>query len=149
MRAHIQRVSEAAVHVDGQCTGQIKCGLLVLLGVGPEDDQSDLDWLSQKIAKLRIFPDDDGKMNRSVQDIGGGVLVVSQFTLFASTKKGTRPAFIGAAAPDKAKADYERFVTQMGALVSKVQCGVFAADMQVSLVNDGPVTILIDSRNRE
>ena len=149
MRAHIQRVSEAAVHIDGQVSGAIERGLLILLGVGPDDDDSDLEWLSQKIAKLRIFTDEAGKMNRSVQDIGGGVLVVSQFTLFASTKKGTRPAFIGAAPPDKAEHDYLDFVERLRALVPQVETGVFAADMQVSLVNDGPVTILIDSRDRE
>ena len=149
MRAHIQRVLEASVQIDGAMTGQIERGLLILLGVGPDDDETDLDWLCQKVAQLRIFPDDEGKMNRSVQDIEGGVLVVSQFTLFASTKKGTRPAFIGAAGPDRAEAYYEQFLERMRALVPTVQCGIFAADMKVSLVNEGPVTILIDSRNRE
>lgn len=149
MRAHLQRVSQAAVHIDGQVHGAIERGLLILLGVGPDDDERDLEWLSQKISKLRIFPDEAGKMNRSLQDIAGGALVVSQFTLFASTKKGTRPAFIGAAGPDKAERCYQDFVERLRGLLPQVETGVFAADMQVSLVNDGPVTILIDSRQRE
>ena len=149
MRAHIQRVAKASVEIDGHVHGAIEAGLLVLLGVGPEDDDSDLKWLSQKICQLRIFADEQGKMNRSVADIAGGILVISQFTLFASTKKGTRPAFTGAAAPDRAKEMYEAFVVALRDRHPTVETGVFAADMQVSLVNDGPVTIMIDSRQRE
>ncbi len=150
MRAVIQRVAEAAVCIDGAEVGRIGPGLLVLLGCAGEDDHSDVDWLVGKIVRMRIFADAAGKMNRSVADIGGGILCVSQFTLHASTRKGNRPSFIGAAAGDRAMALYteccERLEQQLG---RPIATGRFAADMQVALVNDGPVTICIDSRNRE
>ncbi len=149
MRAIIQRVSEASVSIDGSVHAAIETGMLILLGVGPEDDQSDIDWLAQKIAKLRIFEDDEGKMNKSLIDIEGNALVISQFTLFASTKKGTRPAFIGAAPPDMAKDLYQQFADALAGMIAEVKTGVFAADMDVALHNDGPVTISIDSKKRE
>ncbi len=149
MRVVIQRVSEASVRIDAAVHGAINQGLVVLVGVGPEDDATDISWLAEKITNQRIFPDADGKMNLSVVDKQGAILVISQFTLFASTKKGTRPAFTGAAAPQKAQQLYHDFVDKLKTLVSDVQCGVFAADMKVALINDGPVTISIDSRNRE
>ena len=150
MRVVLQRVSSASVTVEGRVTGAVERGLLVLLGVAQGDTPADGEWLAQKIAALRIFEDDAGKMNRSVVDIGGGVLVVSQFTLLASTKKGTRPSFNGAAPPAEARALYETFLTQMAAALGRpVACGEFGAMMQVALVNDGPVTLVIDSRERE
>lgn len=150
MRAVLQRVSRASVTVDGAVTGAIEQGILVLLGVGAEDSDDDIAWLVPKIAKLRIFPDDEGRMNRSVTDIGGQCLVISQFTLFASTKKGTRPSFTKAGPPDHAVPLYERFVAALAAATGRdVPTGVFAAHMDVELVNDGPVTICIDSRDRE
>lgn len=150
MRAILQRVSTASVSIDGRVNGQIGPGLLVLLGVAQDDTTEDGEWLAQKIARLRIFPDDAGQMNRSVTDLGGGVLVVSQFTLFASTRKGTRPSFNAAAAPALAESLYNTFVTQMSdALGKPVATGQFAAMMQVSLVNDGPVTLIIDTKTRE
>lgn len=150
MRAILQRVSSASVTIDGQINGQIGPGLLVLLGVAPGDTAEDGEWLAQKIAKLRIFADDAGQMNRSVVDLSGGVLVVSQFTLFASTRKGTRPSFNAAAAPALAGSLYQTFVTQMNTSLGRpVATGKFAAMMQVALVNDGPVTISIDTKIRE
>jgi D-tyrosyl-tRNA(Tyr) deacylase len=150
MRAIIQRVSSASVTIDSTVNGQIASGLLVLLGVAQDDKITDGEWLAQKIAKLRIFADDTGPMNRSVQDIGGGVLVVSQFTLFASTRKGTRPSFNAAAAPLVAESLYNIFVGQMSAaLGNPVATGKFAAMMQVQLVNDGPVTLIIDTKTRD
>lgn len=150
MRAIIQRVSSASVTIDGQVTGQIEPGLLVLLGVAQGDTAEDGEWLAQKIARLRVFADDAGLMNRSVVDLGGGVLVVSQFTLFASTRKGTRPSFNTAAAPAFAESLYKTFVDQMTtALGRPVATGQFAAMMQVTLVNDGPVTLIIDTKTRE
>jgi len=150
MRAIIQRVSTASVSIEGQIHGQIGSGLLVLLGVAQGDTAEDGEWLAQKIAKLRIFSDDAGQMNRSVTDIGGGVLVISQFTLFASIRKGTRPSFNAAAAPDLAENLYNTFVDQMTAALGRpVATGQFAAMMQVALVNDGPVTLIIDSKTRE
>jgi D-tyrosyl-tRNA(Tyr) deacylase len=150
MRIVLQRVSTASVTIENIVHGKIGVGLLLLLGVAPEDTAEDAAWLAQKVAKLRIFPDDAGQMNRSVVDIGGGVLVVSQFTLFASTRKGTRPSFNAAAAPALAESLYKTFVDQMtSALGHPVENGQFAAMMQVALVNDGPVTILIDSKVRE
>jgi len=150
MRAIIQRVATASVSIDGQINGQIGSGLLVLLGIAQGDAVEDGEWLAQKIAKLRIFADDAGQMNKSATDIGGGVLVVSQFTLFASTRKGTRPSFNAAAAPDLAENLYNVFVGQMTAAVGRpVATGKFAAMMQVSLVNDGPVTLIIDTKTRE
>ena len=149
MRAVIQRVSEASVSVSGVVCGQINQGLMILIGVEESDDQKDVNWLTQKIAGLRIFTDAEGKMNESVQDIKGEVLVVSQFTLHASTKKGTRPSFIRAARPEHAIPLYETFVAAMSErLGSPVATGEFGADMQVRLTNDGPVTIWIDTKNK-
>jgi D-tyrosyl-tRNA(Tyr) deacylase len=135
---------------DGQPAGAIGQGLLVLLGIEEADTEADIEWLCQKIVNLRIFNDEDGVMNRSVLDIGGEILLVSQFTLFASTKKGNRPSYIRAARPDIAIPLYERTILQLTAgLGRSISTGVFGADMQVSLVNDGPVTILIDTKDRE
>ncbi|MFW5844667.1 MAG: D-aminoacyl-tRNA deacylase [Planctomycetota bacterium] len=150
MRAIIQRVSQAAVCIAGETVGSIGPGLLVLLGIEGRDGDVDVQWLSRKIPHLRIFPDDSGRMNRSVKDIGGGILVVSQFTLFASTRKGQRPAFLGAADPEQAVPLYEQFLERVAAeLGAPVASGRFGADMQVALVNDGPVTIPIDTKRRE
>ena len=150
MRAVIQRTSEASVTIEGRVAGRIGRGLLVLLGIEHEDTLEDAAWLAGKIAQMRIFSDLDGKMNHSVLDVGGGVLVVSQFTLHASTKKGNRPSFIRAARPENAVPLYESFIAQVEAhLGQPVRRGIFGADMQVALVNDGPVTIAMDSRARE
>lgn len=150
MRVVLQRVSQARVTVAGEITGEIGRGLLVLLGVGPQDTADDAQWLAGKIVSLRIFEDDEGRMNRSVAEAGGGILVVSQFTLFASTRKGTRPSFNDAARPDLAIPLYEAFNRFTGlALGRPVATGRFGAAMEVALVNDGPVTIVIDSRTRE
>lgn len=150
MRAVVQRVSSARVTVAGETTGEIARGLLVLLGVGHDDSEADAQWLAEKIVALRIFEDEAQKMNRSVVDIGGGVLVVSQFTLLASTRKGTRPSFNDAARPELAIPLYEAFNRFAGAALGKpVATGRFAAMMDVALVNDGPVTIVIDSNLRE
>jgi len=150
MRAVIQRVSQASVEVEGRLIAEIASGLLILLGIESEDTQEDLEWLAGKIAKLRIFSDADDLMNLSVRDIEGDVIVVSQFTLHAATKKGNRPSFIKAAKPEIAIPMYEKFVFQLEKeLGRKVQTGEFGADMKVRLVNDGPVTIFIDSKNRE
>ena len=149
MRALLQRVSMASVKVDEEIVGQIDKGLLVLLGVEHEDTEEDRDWLIKKIINMRIFSDQEGKMNNSLQDVGGHLLIVSQFTLHASTKKGNRPSFIKAAKPDQAKDMYVDFIDHCRQLVGRVEAGQFAADMKVSLVNDGPVTIWIDSKNRE
>lgn len=150
MRAVIQRVASARVTVAGEISGEIGRGLLVLLGVAPGDTEADAQWLAEKIVALRIFEDTDGRMNRSVIEIGGSVLVVSQFTLFASTRKGTRPSFNDAAKPDLAVPLYEAFNRFAGgALGRPVATGRFAAMMEVALVNDGPVTLVIDSKVRE
>ena len=150
MKAVIQRVSSASVTIDGAVKSAIGPGLLVLLGVGHEDGQEDLDWLVKKIAGLRIFNDEEGVMNRSVVDIDGEALVVSQFTLMASTKKGNRPSYIGAAGHEKAIPMYEAFCAALSAAIGKpVGTGEFGADMKVALVNDGPVTICIDTKNKE
>jgi D-tyrosyl-tRNA(Tyr) deacylase len=150
MRAVIQRVSEASVMIDGIITANIGPGLLVLLGVEEIDDASDVDWLCGKIARMRIFQDADGKMNLAVVESGGEVLVVSQFTLHASTKKGNRPSFIRAAPPLHSEPLYEAFCAAMERETAKTTArGVFGGDMKISLVNDGPVTIVIDSRDRE
>jgi D-aminoacyl-tRNA deacylase len=147
MRAVVQRVSRAKVTVDDRVTGAIDAGLLVLLGAGQGDTASDLAYVVDKIVHLRIFADDAGKMNRSVLDVGGGVLVVSQFTLYGDARQGRRPAFTGALEPTAARALYEQSLTQLRqAGVAQVQAGEFAADMSVELTNDGPVTILLDSR---
>ncbi len=150
MRTVLQRVSRASVSIGGTIKGEIGSGILCLLGVHPEDTDADIEWLVKKIVNLRIFNDEDGVMNVSILDHGGNVLVVSQFTLYASTKKGNRPSYIKAAGPDIAIPLYERFVkTLSDALQRPVPTGEFGANMQVELVNDGPVTIIIDSKNRE
>lgn len=147
MRAVVQRVSRAKVTVAGRVTGEIERGLLVLLGAGAGDTEADLAYTVDKVVNLRIFPDDAGKMNRSVLDIGGGVLVVSQFTLYGDARTGRRPAFTGALEPGAARTLYEQALQRIASAgVTRVQAGEFAADMQVELVNDGPVTILLDSR---
>ncbi|HEY5924687.1 MAG TPA: D-aminoacyl-tRNA deacylase [Kofleriaceae bacterium] len=147
MRAVVQRVSRASVMVDTRVTGAIERGLCVLLGAGAGDGPSDLAYVVDKVVNLRIFPDDAGKMNRSVLDVGGGVLVVSQFTLYGDARQGRRPAFTGALEPVAAKALYEQALVAIRAAgVPQVAAGEFAADMKVELVNDGPVTILLDSR---
>ena len=147
MKLVIQRVKSASVSIDGRVYNAIQQGLLLLVGVGPEDQQEDLDYAVRKIVNMRIFSDDEGKMNLSVKDIQGEILSVSQFTLFADTKKGNRPAFTGAAKPDMAEAFYQEFNQELAKEVS-VEAGVFGADMQVELVNDGPVTIILDTKNR-
>lgn len=146
MRAVLQRVSQADVQVDQRVTGAIKQGILVLLGVAQGDDDSDVDYLVDKMINLRIFEDSDGKMNLSLLQIGGKVLAVSQFTLLADCRKGRRPGFSAAAAPQEADALYQTFVARVRQRGVEVECGVFQADMQVSLINDGPVTLLLDSR---
>ena len=146
MRAVIQRVSRASVTVDGAITGQIDQGLMVLLGVGPDDTEADGAWLAAKLANLRIFSDEAGKMNLSLIDIGGGALVVSQFTLYGDCRRGRRPSFVGAAPPDRAEPLYERFCEQLAAEgVKQVGRGVFGAMMDVDLLNEGPVTLIIDT----
>lgn len=150
MRIVIQRVSEASVRIDNKLVGQIDAGMMILLGIEEADDQSDADWLVQKVLGLRIFSDDEGKMNRSIAEINGRFLVVSQFTLHASTKKGNRPSYIRAARPEHAVPLYEYFIHQLGMLSNTtIETGKFGADMKVSLLNDGPVTIIIDSKSRE
>ncbi|MBK8556386.1 MAG: D-tyrosyl-tRNA(Tyr) deacylase [Lewinellaceae bacterium] len=150
MRAVLQRVSEASVVIDGVEKSRIGWGLLILLGIENEDTVEDIDWLCKKIAAMRIFSDAEGLMNLSVQDIAGSLLVVSQFTLHASTQKGNRPSFIKAARPETAIPLYEQFVQELEQISGRpVQTGAFGADMKVSLLNDGPVTILIDSKNKE
>lgn len=150
MKAVIQRVSDASVSIDGKVHAKIKKGLLVLLGVEPEDTLEDIQWLSAKIVNMRIFSDKDGLMNWSLSDVMGEMLIISQFTLFASTKKGNRPSFIGAAKPEFASKMYEIFCRQTSQELSRqVKTGVFGANMQVSLTNDGPVTIIIDSKNKQ
>jgi len=150
MRVLLQRVSEASVKIEGEVVGQIEKGLLLLVGIEEEDSKIDADWLIQKIIGMRIFSDEDGKMNRSVQDIEGQFLVVSQFTLHASTKKGNRPSFIKASRPEKAIPLYEYFKDELKLKSKlKVETGKFGADMKVSLINDGPVTIWLDSKNKE
>ena len=150
MRALVQRVREARVTVDGRVTGAVGPGLLVLAGMAADDTADDRDWLVRKIVQLRIFADAAGVMNRSVQDVGGGILAVSQFTLYASTRKGNRPSYSAAAPPDIAAPAFAAFVDALGvALGRPVPTGVFGAHMEVALVNDGPVTIWLDSRSRE
>ncbi|MDD5149871.1 MAG: D-aminoacyl-tRNA deacylase [Flavobacterium sp.] len=149
MRVVIQRVSQASVTIDSKIVAEIQNGLLVLLGIEDADSQEDINWLCQKIANLRIFGDENEVMNLSVKDIDGDIIVVSQFTLHASTKKGNRPSYIKAAKPEIAIPLYENFLKKLETeLGKKVQTGVFGADMKVALLNDGPVTILIDSKNR-
>lgn len=150
MKVIIQRVSRASVTIEGTKVANISNGVLVLLGIVDDDSQSDINWLSNKIANLRIFPDENRVMNKSLLDVNGEVIVVSQFTLHASTKKGNRPSYIKAAKPDIAIPLYEAFINQLQMdLGKKVQTGEFGADMKVELLNDGPVTIIIDTNNRE
>jgi D-tyrosyl-tRNA(Tyr) deacylase len=150
MRAVVQRVSQASVAIDGVVKGAIGGGLLILLAVEESDNAEDIDWLSGKIVRLRIFDDEAGVMNRSVQETGGEILLISQFTLFASTKKGNRPSYIRSARPEVAIPLYGKFLAKLAADFGKpIQTGEFGADMKVSLVNDGPVTIIIDSKSRE
>lgn len=150
MRIVVQRVSEASVSIDGKIVGSISQGLMVLVGIETADVQSDADYLVQKLVNLRIFNDEEGKMNLSIQDVGGELLVVSQFTLHASTKKGNRPSYIRAARPEQAIPLYYYFIEQaQKELKSEIQTGEFGADMKVSLINDGPVTIIIDSVNKD
>lgn len=150
MKAVLQRVSEASVTVDGTIIGQIGHGLLILLGIGVDDTQEDMHWLIRKIISMRIFGDEEQKMNRSIQDINGAFLVVSQFTLQASTKKGSRPSYINAARPEKAEPMYELFCKNLQTHSGlTVETGKFGADMKVRLLNDGPVTILLDTKRKE
>ena len=150
MRAVIQRVSEASCKVNGDITGAITNGFVVLLGVENDDTYEDLTWLAQKIAHMRIFNDEQGLMNKSLADVDGNILLISQFTLFAATKKGNRPGFTRAARPEKAIPLYEEMKKQLSQLIGKeVACGIFGADMKINLINDGPVTILMDTKNKE
>jgi D-tyrosyl-tRNA(Tyr) deacylase len=150
MKVVLQRVSSASVTIGGRVTGAIDRGLLVLVGIESADAAADGEWLAQKVAKLRIFADDTGQMNRSVVEVGGAILVVSQFTLHASTQKGTRPSFNAAARPEQARPLYEQFVAQLTAALGRpIATGEFGAMMDVELVNDGPVTLVIDSKTRE
>ncbi|MBD1428206.1 MULTISPECIES: D-aminoacyl-tRNA deacylase [Sphingobacterium] len=150
MRAVIQRVSHASCTVDDKITGAIEQGLLVLLGVEEEDKNDDLEWLANKIVNQRIFSDENGLMNKSIQDINGNILLISQFTLFAQTKKGNRPSFIRAAKPDKAKPMYEEMAKLLTSLLNKeVQLGIFGADMKIDLRNDGPVTIIMNTKDKD
>ncbi|MCW3161935.1 D-aminoacyl-tRNA deacylase [Chryseobacterium oryctis] len=145
MKAVIQRVSEANVKVDGKIVGEINKGFMLLIGIDENDEKSDADWLVQKILNLRVFGDDEGKLNLSVQDIKGEILCISQFTLIADYKKGNRPSFIKAAKPDKAIPLFEYFKEEISKSGLKTESGIFGADMKVSLINDGPVTIVMDS----
>lgn len=145
MRAVVQRVERAAVEVDGETVGRIDAGLLVLIGVAPEDGATEAKWLADKLVGLRTFNDDEGKMNRSVQELGGSILLVSQFTLYGDARKGRRPSFIRAARGAEAQALYEDVASRIASLGVSCEKGIFGADMKVSLVNDGPVTILLDS----
>lgn len=150
MRAVIQRVSEAACRINGDVSGAIGAGFLVLLGIEDTDTPEDLEWLAGKIINMRIFEDEQGLMNRSLADINGNILLISQFTLYASTKKGNRPGFSRAAKPDLAIPLYQGMIGRLAQLLAKqIQTGVFGADMKISLVNDGPVTITIDTKNKE
>lgn len=150
MRAVIQRVKAAKVEVDNSCVGAIESGLLIYLGIEAEDTEEDIEWLSKKVLNLRIFNDENGQMNYSVTELEGKVLVISQFTLHAKTKKGNRPSFIQAAKPDIAEKHYLKFIEQLRFQSSiQVESGIFGADMEVSSINDGPVTLLIDTKNRE
>ena len=150
MRAVIQRVSKANCTVDDKITGSIEIGFLVLLGIEDADTEEDLQWLAQKIANLRVFGDENGLMNKALADINGDILLISQFTLFAQTKKGNRPSFIRAAKPDKAIPLYENMISVLETILGKkIATGIFGADMKISLVNDGPVTIIMDTKDKE
>ena len=150
MRVVLQRVSKASVKIKNEIHGEIESGILVFIGIEQEDEESDADWIIQKISGLRIFSDLEGKMNLSIKDVKGSFLIISQFTLYASTKKGNRPSYIQAARPEKAIPLYDYFIYKLN-LETKliIETGIFGEDMKVSLVNDGPVTIIIDSKNRE
>ncbi|MFI5451925.1 D-aminoacyl-tRNA deacylase [Pedobacter sp. UC225_61] len=150
MRAVLQRVTQASCTVDDTITGAIDAGFLVLLGIEDADTQEDLEWLAQKIANMRVFGDENGLMNKALADIDGNILLISQFTLFAATKKGNRPGFTRAARPDKAIPMYEEMIRTLSALLNKqIACGIFGADMKISLVNDGPVTIIMDTKDKD
>ena len=150
MRAVIQRVTQASCTVDGEITGAINLGFLVLLGIEDADTEDDLQWLAQKINGLRVFGDENGLMNKSLADIDGDILLISQFTLFAQTKKGNRPSFIRAARPDKAVPLYEKMISVLEGLAGKkIATGIFGADMKISLLNDGPVTIIMDTKDKD
>lgn len=150
MRLLVQRVSEASVKIEGKINGEISKGLLLFVGIGEDDTQDDIDWLIKKAIGLRIFSDEEGKMNLSSEDVKAEFLVISQFTLHASTKKGNRPSYIKAARPEQAIPLYESFIKQLSTVQNeKVASGIFGADMKVSLINDGPVTIWIDSKNKQ
>ncbi|KQM66383.1 D-tyrosyl-tRNA(Tyr) deacylase [Pedobacter sp. Leaf216] len=150
MRAVLQRVTHASCTVNDQITGAIGTGFLVLLGIEDADTLEDLDWLAQKIIGMRVFGDENGLMNKALADVGGDILLISQFTLFAATKKGNRPGFIRAAKPDVAIPLYEKMIAKLSDLLGKqIKTGVFGADMKIALLNDGPVTIIIDTKNKE
>ena len=150
MRAILQRVTQASCTVEGKITGEIKTGFLVLLGIEDADTTEDLQWLAQKITAMRVFGDENGQMNKALADVSGDILLISQFTLFASTKKGNRPGFTRAARPDKAIPMYEQMIKILEELTNKkIATGIFGADMKISLLNDGPVTIVMDTKNRE
>lgn len=150
MRAVLQRVTQASCIVDGKITGEIKLGFLVLLGIEDADTDEDLQWLAQKIASMRVFGDEDGLMNKALADVNGDILLISQFTLFASTKKGNRPGFTRAARPDKAIPMYEQMIKALEELTKKkVATGIFGADMKINLLNDGPVTIMMDTKDKD
>ncbi len=149
MKVVIQRVSRASVIIDSNVTGQINNGLVVLVGIESADNNNDIDWIANKIINMRIFNDLDGIMNKSIKDVNGELLIISQFTLHASTKKGNRPSYIKAAKPDYSKPLYESFILKMEELLERpVKKGVFGADMKVSLINNGPITIIVDSKNK-
>ena len=150
MRAVIQRVSSASCSVDGVMTGEIEQGFMVLLGIEDSDHEEDLNWLAQKIVNLRVFADENGLMNKALADVHGNILLISQFTLFASTKKGNRPGFTRSARPEFAIPVYEKMILELVRLTgTKIETGIFGADMKISLVNDGPVTICIDTKAKE
>lgn len=150
MRAVLQRVTQASCTIDEAVTGQIETGFLVLLGIETEDTMEDLDWLAQKIVGMRIFNDENEMMNKALADVGGDILLISQFTLFAATKKGNRPGFTRAARPAIAIPLYEKMIDRLAALTGKkIQTGIFGTDMKIALINDGPVTIMIDTKNKE
>ena len=150
MRAVLQRVTQASCTIDEAVTGQIETGFLVLLGIEAEDTMEDLDWLAQKIVGMRIFNDENEMMNKALADVGGNILLISQFTLFAATKKGNRPGFTRAARPAVAIPLYEKMIDKLAALTGKkIQTGIFGTDMKIALINDGPVTIMIDTKNKE
>lgn len=149
MRAVLQRVTQASCTVEGEITGQIETGFLVLLGIEDVDTSEDLDWLAQKIVGMRVFGDENGLMNKALADVDGNILLISQFTLYASTKKGNRPGFTRAAKPDVAVPLYEKMIGKLSALLGKeIKTGIFGADMKIALLNDGPVTILIDTKDK-